>query len=77
MVFSAPLDGLTAVLVKKGEFTEQEIATAERFIEQNEQIKVYSSQKTAERHGRTSAVVCLKMNSLKVFLQESQVSIYG
>jgi hypothetical protein len=41
MVFSAPLDGLTAVLVKKGEFTEQEIATAERFIEQNEQIKVY------------------------------------
>src|SRR5882762_7265883 len=41
-----------------------------------EQPTSFSNQKMADRHGKTSAMVCLKMNSLKVFLQESQMSIY-
>src|SRR5688572_287960 len=41
-----------------------------------EQPTSFSNQKMADRHGKTSAMVFLKMNSLKVFLQESQISIY-
>src|SRR5687768_8280688 len=36
----------------------------------------FSNQKMADRHGRTSAMVCLKIKSLKVFLQESRMCIY-
>src|SRR5688572_3866207 len=35
----------------------------------------FFNQKMEDRHGKTSARVCLKMNSLKIFLQESQISI--
>src|SRR5258708_40367348 len=41
-----------------------------------EQPTSFSNQKMADRHGKTSPMVCLKLNSLKVFLQESQMSIY-
>src|SRR5688572_14458880 len=42
-----------------------------------EQPTSFSNQKMAARHGRTSATVCLQMESLKFFLPERQKSICG
>ena len=41
-----------------------------------EQPTSFSNQKMVDRHGKTSARVCLNMNSQKIFLQASRISTY-